>query len=211
MALSKTRWTWIDHARAGDQAAVRALFQKYRPAVVGWFSRRVSAADAEDLAQEVFLRLFDKALADAEPGKGRFRSLVFAIARNVLGGEQRKRLAQKRGGGAEPAPLEHEVAAPAEDEDFDREWIANLIELGLQRLEREHASYHQALLRCAVQGEPQTDLADELGCSVQVIKNRVSRGRKKLNAYLREEVWTYSTSQEEYSVELERLTRLLPD
>ena len=101
MALSKTRWTWVDYARAGDQAALRALFEKYRPAVVAWLARRVSAADAEDLGQEVFLQLFETALARADPGKGRFRNLVFAVTRNVLHSHQRARMAQKRGGGAQ--------------------------------------------------------------------------------------------------------------
>ena len=150
-------------------------------------------------------------LSRVDRTKGRFRSLLFAVSQNVLGSHLRRRQALKRGGTAEPLALgDHDVAAPV-DEDFDREWIVHLIELAMQRLEREHPTYQEALAACTLGDESQAELAARLGVEVQTIKNRVSRGKKKLSAYLREEVWSYSCTQDEYSVELDVLARFLPE
>ena len=53
----------------------------------------------------------------------------------------------------------------------------------------------------------QPELAEAFGCTVKDIKNRVHRGRKKLAAYLREEVARYALSPGEHAEELRLLGR----
>lgn len=211
MSLSATHWSVVAAARAGEASALRALCEKYRPAVVSYLERRGLGAEAEDVAQEVLVALTGRALTQAASDRGRFRGLVFAIARNQLGKHLERQHAAKRGGG-QVQPLgerEAEVAAEEPDETFDREWLAALLRAALARVEREHPPYFEALRLFFLDELPQREIADRLRVPLGVVKQRVHRGKRKLIGYLREEVWSYSATSHEYELELRLLARLL--
>jgi RNA polymerase sigma-70 factor (ECF subfamily) len=68
--------------RDGDAAAFADLERRYRSRVLGFLCRRVGdRSEAEDMTQEVFLRLF-RARARYEP-RARFATWVFHITQNV--------------------------------------------------------------------------------------------------------------------------------
>lgn len=207
MSLSATHWSVIEAARAGDEAAMEALFAKYRPAVVAYLARAGFAADAEDLGQEVFLRLFRGGLR-ADASLGAFRSLVFTITRNVVRNHLEAAGAKKRAATLVPFD-EAAVAAPAPD-GFDQEWLVRLVEVALQRLAVEHPNYHRALRLFLLEGQPQARVAELLGQTVATVKNHVHRGKQAIIDYVREEVLAYSGTRAAYVVELEALARLLP-
>lgn len=208
MTLSDTHWSVIEAARAGNEAAMEALFAKYRPAVVTYLGRSGFASDAEDLGQEVFLRLFRGGLR-ADANLGAFRSLVFTITRNVMRNHIEASTAKKRAGTRVPLD-EGTVAAPTDEDGFDREWLVRLVEVALQRLAVERPNYHQALRLFLLEGQPQARVAELLGQSVAAVKNHVHRGKQAIIEYVREEVLAYSGSRAAYVVELEALARLLP-
>jgi RNA polymerase sigma-70 factor (ECF subfamily) len=59
--------TWVDRARAGDQAAFEALFQRYERPIYGFIYRLMgNTEDANDLTQECFIRAY-KALPQTSP------------------------------------------------------------------------------------------------------------------------------------------------
>lgn len=211
MNATNTRWTQIEAAREGDGAAQRAFATKYGAPLLAYLRRRGFDQDAEDLSQQVWMRLFaGGALARAAPGQGRFRDLLLAVTKHVVTDHLRARGAIKRGGAVDIVPLEVEPAAAAEDEvAYDREWLLNLLELALARLEREHPVYHEALRRFLLEGSARADVAAALGTTDAVVRNRVHRGKAKLIGYLREEVWNYSSTREELGGELGHLARLL--
>jgi RNA polymerase sigma-70 factor (ECF subfamily) len=202
--FQSTLWTLIRGADRGDEAALREFALKYRAPVLAYIGRRGFARESEDLAQEVFLRVFqDRVLAKADPSRGRFRSLLLSVTRHVIGHHVERQLAQKR----QPAP----AAEPANaDEGFDREWVGHLIEVALARLAREHPPYHEALRRFLLQGESCAAIAESLGKSEQDIHNHIHRGKKKLADYLREQVRDYSSSREDYDEEIKYLSRFFP-
>jgi RNA polymerase sigma-70 factor (ECF subfamily) len=71
----------ISEAQAGSAASVDALLSSLRPALVGFFARRLSEDVAEDLAQAALLRI-SRALPKIEPDRGdRF---IVTIACNLL-------------------------------------------------------------------------------------------------------------------------------
>lgn len=209
--LSATKWTVVQAAQAGDEPSVRALFDKYRPAVVAYLKRRGLGDEAEDVAQEVFLSLLHETLQSADPCKGSFRGLVFAITRNLLVKHLARQQAQKRGGGKVQPLGEVDPAGPERDPDFDREWLRSLLQQALDRLEQEHANYHQAMRLFMLEGRPQREIATELGVSEGTIKKHVHRGRKKLAAYMQVLVWRYSCSAKDFATELRYLSRLLTE
>lgn len=209
--FQSTLWTVIRGAGRGDEAALREFVLKYRPPVAAYLARRGFPNDAEDLAQEVFLRLVqDRVLAKADPSRGRFRSLLLSVTRHVVGHHVERERAGKRGGGR-VGPIEGvDVASPEPDESFDREWVAHLVEVALARLAREHPDYHEALRLSLLEGKPWSQIASSLGKTEGDVGNRVHRGRKKLAEYLRDEVRTYSLSRDDYAEELRHLARFFP-
>lgn len=212
MRDTATRWTLIGAARSGDADAQQRFYERYHGPVLAYLRRRGAGSDAEDLTQEVFLRLFAGGVLNrATQSGGRFRSLLFAVTRHVLADSARKGAARKRGGGLDLRSLgDLEVAAPEPEEaSFAQEWLAHLVERSLERLAREHPNYHEALRRTLLAGERRADIAAALERSEASIRNWVHRGRRKLLSYLREEAWHYTADAKEYAEELAALSRLL--
>jgi RNA polymerase sigma-70 factor (ECF subfamily) len=197
--FQSTLWTVIRGADRGDEAALREFALKYRGPIVSYISRRGLPNDAEDLAQEVFLRLLqDRVLAKADPSRGRFRSLLLAVTRHVIGHHRDREGARKRGGGNVRSLDAVDVSSQEPDESFDREWVGHLVELSLARLAREHPNYHEALRQSVLEGASGVD------------HNLVHRGKKKVADYLREQIQEYSLSREDYEAELQYLARFFP-
>lgn len=208
--FQSTLWTVIRGARAKDDAAVRDFVAKYRAPIVAYCVRRGLASEAEDLAQEVFLRIFrDGVLEKADPSKGRFRSLLLAVARHAVGNHLERERAGKRGAGQVQSLAALDVASEERDETFDREWIRHLIFLALDRLARDHPNYHDGVRRFLLEGCSYADIAASLGRSEGDVKNYVFRGKEKLVEYLREQVREYSASRAEYEEELRYLSKFL--
>jgi RNA polymerase sigma factor (sigma-70 family) len=76
-------------ARLGAEWAWRALHRELAPQVIGYLRAR-GAGSPEDLAGEVFLRLF-RDLHRFEGGEGDFRAFAFTIAHHRLVDERRAR------------------------------------------------------------------------------------------------------------------------
>lgn len=209
--FQSTLWTLIRGADRGDEAALREFALKYRAPVVAYIARRGLANDAEDLAQEVFLRLWqDGVLAKADPSRGRFRSLLLSVTRHAIGHHVERQASQKRGGGRVESLDGRDAASPGPDEHFDREWVGHLVEVALARLAREHPSYHEALRRSLLEGTAVAEIARALGKNEGEVNNYIHRGKRKLADYLREQVKDYSLSREDYDEELRYLSRFFP-
>ena len=210
-ALPPTRWPVIDAARGGDEQAYQTLIERYQQPVVRYLAQRGLVADAEDLAQEVFMTLFkDGVIEGADPGKGRFRNLVLAVARNVANMHLRKQHTLKRGAGQQPLALDGlEVASAPVDAVFDREWLANLLDLSLRRLSEEHPSYYGALSRLHLEQQDYAAIAASLGIAKGDVKNLVHRGKLKLASFMRQEIRAYTSARGDYDTELELLGKML--
>jgi len=81
--VSRPEPEMVARARAGDREACRALYDACAGRVAAYFLRSGFArADADDLAQQTFLRAF-RSLGTFDPDRGTFRGWLAAIARNV--------------------------------------------------------------------------------------------------------------------------------
>jgi len=207
-AFETTLWSVIRSARAGGPDAATSLVTRYREPVRRWIKGRgFSDADSEDLAQEVFVRVFaDNILAKADPARGRFRSLLLAVARNVVLHHREHEGAQKRGAG-KVVPLDVDVASRDRDADFDREWVATLIQAALDRLAKDHPTYFAALKLALFDQKPHKEIAAELKRTEDQVRNDVSRGRAKLIDLLHDEIRSYSSSGDEFQEEVRYLSQ----
>lgn len=208
-ALGATRWTLLDAAREGDQDSCAELVRLYRKPVVRFLHALGARGEAEDLAQEVFLRLFQGLLEEADPEAGRFRSLLCAVSRNVLRAHRTRAQAKKRGGDRAQVPLDEQRIPAEEQSRFDREWLLALLEGAIEELAAEHPRYHQALVR-HLAGAGHEQIAAELGGSNKDVRNWLHRARKALGRSLRAAAWSYSKNPADHATELNFLQSLLP-
>ncbi len=212
----QTVWTQIRRAGAGRETAVATFVSRYRPAVLRFLRRRgLDAARAEDVAQEVFLRVFDdKVLERADAARGRFRSLLLAVTRHVLSHDLERASARKRGGGRsavalDDAALETALASESRDDEFDREWLASLLALALAKLRSENETHHACLEAFLVEERSHKEVAEKLGKTEATVRNAISRGKARLAAILRESIAGYASSDEEVRDEVRYLSRFL--
>ncbi len=213
-----TLWPLVVRAARGEAAALEDLCRRYRAPVVRHFQRKgYGAEDSEDLAQTVFVKVVGgRVLQQAEPSRGRFRALILAVARNVVREFERDRHALKRGGGQMPigeqeleVPLEDLVPAP-QDEDFDREWLAHIVEAALADL-RATRPQHAQVLDLVMQGvDGRAEIAKRVGEDETWVRNTLYHARKGLLEAVRRRVAAYCRSVEELEEELAALGRFLP-
>lgn len=133
-------------------------------------ARTRSAADAEDLLQEVFMRIHKQLPSLRDTSK--LQGWVYRIARNALIDRHRKR--------RETTPLLHET--PEDDPSGQ-----NLVDLtpSLRRfIAQLPPIYREPLVRHEFQGEALSELAARLGLTLSATKSRVRRARLMLREML---------------------------
>lgn len=181
-----TIWTRILEAGAQDTVALEDFGQQYRAPVLEHIRARGFADEAEDLCQEVFLRVFQGGvLAKADRKRGRFRSLLRSVTSHVLLDRLRKR---------RDVPVEELEVEEAEPE-FDQVWAWHLTEKALERMSAEGSTYYD-VLRGHLDGVKQD-------------RNRLWIARRKLTEHIRREVASTCSSQEDFEQELAYLAPYL--
>jgi RNA polymerase sigma-70 factor (ECF subfamily) len=95
----------VDAARVGDEAALSELYTLYFPRVYRYILARTgNTYDAEDLAEEVFMRVLD-AIERFQWREAPFSAWLFRIAHNAVISQRRKDGARGR-----PTPLTEGLA-----------------------------------------------------------------------------------------------------
>lgn len=99
----------VDAARAGDEAALSELYTLYFPRVYRYILARTgNPYDAEDLTEEVFLRMLD-AIERFQWREAPFSAWIFRIAHNAVISQRRRDGARGR-----PAPLSEAMPVDAQ-------------------------------------------------------------------------------------------------
>lgn len=148
-------------------------------------SRLPSAADAEDVLQDVFVHIHEGLGRVEHPD--RLQSWVFGIARRAVADFYRERgrrpdTASEEAGG-EPAvdPEAPNLAAYRGEHDVHEEVLSWLVPM----IEALPEGCAEAVRLADVEGLPQREVADRLGLSLSGAKSRVQRGRVLLGYVLR--------------------------
>ena len=142
-------------------------------------SRLASGADAEDVVQEVLLRVLRNAgsLRDG----ARFDAWLAAMVRNATADQLRAR--QRHPIPASDTHGEVESAPPASDESDEtaRHQLAAVLRPFAERLP---ALYRDVIVLSELEGVPHAEIAQRLAISVSGVKSRVQRGREQLRKML---------------------------
>jgi RNA polymerase sigma-70 factor (ECF subfamily) len=208
---------WSTIAERPERAR-QELFARYRTPVFNYIRNQgYGDADADDLTQEVFLRISrEEFLRKADRAKGKFRSLVLAVTRHVILKERTQRSRRKSSplvaGEVDDMPQELPPEEP-EDQRFNTLWVQNLVRLALDRLMQESRPdgprYYEALVLNQFQGLSYEAVARALGARVSDIKNWIHYGKKKLKSHLLDHVQSYASGATGLREELEVVGRFL--
>ena len=171
---------------AGDAAAWEEIVQNYHRRIYNICYRFAgSADDAEDLAQEVFIKMY-RTLASYDSSKGAFITWVTTITRNLLVDHFRK-TKQQRLTDSIDATSEHEDAQPLSEQLPDhsappdahvrsRE-VGETVHAALGKLSPE---LREAVILRDLQDMDYRDIAAVLKVPEGTVKSRINRGRGEL-------------------------------
>ena len=165
--------------REGDTEAFTELIDRHKNAVVNYLTKLTGSRDeAEDYAQEAFLRLFQRSASYDE--RGYFKAYLYRIATNLVRSAQRRQtrwkvvhsLISSNGHHAHEPKQQHRILRD---------------EIG-QRLRRAVADlplrYRVPLVLYEVDEWPYRRIAEFMGCREGTVKSRIHRGRNMIREKL---------------------------
>lgn len=157
----------------GDKSAFAQLMGKYLPAVTGFTMRYFpQKTDAEDIAQETFIRLWCKAPVWEDKGIS-VKAWLFKVAYHQCIDQLRKQKNQFN--------YDEQPAVVDELACIDR-LIGVEADLSIQKVALQGLPERQrtAIMLCAVKGLSNRDAAAVLGISIDAMESLLARGRRKL-------------------------------
>lgn len=167
---------WIARARTGDAAGYRWLLEQYRTRVVRLAAHVLRRPDeAEDVAQEAFVRAFRK--LPTFRAEGRFQAWLFAIVVRTC--QDRCRLSRWNAEIAVAEPREGSVSSRNPVEEVD---VRLLVEALLDQLS---PIMRATLVLRELEGLEYEEIADALGVPVGTVRSRLSTARARFR-----ELWT---------------------
>jgi RNA polymerase sigma-70 factor, ECF subfamily len=176
--------------RAGSAAAFEELVLRYQARLLTVLEHLVNNREqAEDLAQEVFLRVF-RARERYEPG-AKFSTWLFTIANNVASNSLRSKSRRKEVGvperytGDSQAMQLDQLALAASGQmparALDKAEAAEVVRVALEAL---NPRQRMALLLSKFEGMSYQDIASSMEMTVQATKSLLSRARENLRMIL---------------------------
>jgi RNA polymerase sigma factor (sigma-70 family) len=170
----------IESVRAGDTRQFAELVLRHQDAVYGMARRFVdSAADAEDIAQEVFLRVHRG--LEGYKGDARFSTWLYRITWNLCTDWVRRHRKPGRGSvSMEDTGELEDGRAGVEDGLIDEEQRRN-VRQALGAMDRKYSSVISLLYYQKLSYE---QMAEVLGVPLKTVETRLYRARKLLRARL---------------------------
>jgi RNA polymerase sigma-70 factor (ECF subfamily) len=168
----------IERCLSGDQAAWEAIVRLYWRKVFNIAYKFVGRHDeAEDLTQEVFLRLY-KSL-DTFDRRANFQTWLVSVSRNLCIDHYRsvrkeREVVNRDVDPADLTPASPDRSAQAELEQRDR------VRLLREALDQLAPSLRTAVMMRDIQEMSYHDIADRLSLPEGTVKSRINRGRSEL-------------------------------
>lgn len=176
--------------RDDNAAAFEELMLRYQNRVLTVLENLVGRRDqAEDLAQEVFLRVF-RARKRYVPGS-KFSTWLFTIVNNVASNARRTLSRRKEvhldtetsgpQGKQSIAQLAQAASGQMPTRLLDKAEVRDMVLAALSSLNERQ---RMAVLLCKFEGMSYTDIAEAMGMSAKAIKSLLSRARVNLRTVL---------------------------
>jgi RNA polymerase sigma factor (sigma-70 family) len=198
-----TRWSMVQRAHQqtlGDASAARQyLVMRYSPAIRSYVRAITRDEDqADDIAQDVIVRLLSGDFAGADPLKGKFRDLLKTAVRNMIRNMWAKQKVRKS--------VEFDVTQVEQDLSqehdavWDAGWQQSLLSLAWRRLEEYESSHQGSIayqilkLRADYPDDSSEQLSERLGAMLKKpvradqTRQQLRRARVRFAEFLVEEI-----------------------
>ena len=172
---------------SGDAAAWEEIVQKYHRRIYNICYRFAgSGDDAEDLTQEVFIKMY-RTLNSYDVDRGAFMTWMTTITRNLLVDHFRKTRLERMTDSLDTVSSEHEDSMPLSDQIPDRgpapdsrvqsRETGETVHRALQKLSPE---LREAVILRDLQDMDYREIATVLKVPEGTVKSRINRGRAEL-------------------------------
>ena len=172
---------------AGDAAAWEEIVQRYHRRIYNLCYRFAgSADDAQDLTQEVFIRMY-RTLNSYDVGRGAFMTWITTLTRNLLVDHFRKTKNDRLTDSLDATASDHEDVmplgeripdrGPAPDSGVQSRETKETVHQALQKLSPE---LREALILRDLQDMDYREIATVLRVPEGTVKSRINRGRAEL-------------------------------
>lgn len=177
----------VERCLKGDSFAWTELVKAHHRRVYGLCFRFTgSATDAEDLTQEVFLKVYGN-LSSFDLARGSFQTWITTLTRNLLVDHFRRSRGQRStdsmdtgwDGDGEEMPLAQRLAArgPSQHDRAVQKEIEKMVQEALTRISPE---LREAVILRDLQDLDYKEIAQVLHIPEGTVKSRISRGRAEL-------------------------------
>jgi RNA polymerase sigma-70 factor, ECF subfamily len=172
---------------AGDAVAWEEIVRRYHRRIYNICYRFAgSAADAQDLTQEVFIKMY-RTLNTYDMDRGAFMTWVTTITRNLLVDHFRRTKQERMTDSLDAAPSEHEDAIPLTQQIEDKKALPDsrvqsretgeTVHHALQKLSPE---LREAVILRDLEDMDYKEIAAVLKVPEGTVKSRINRGRAEL-------------------------------
>ena len=162
-------------AREGDRAAFGELVDRHKELLVNYLTRMTGRREeAEDLAQESFLRLATRSGSYRE--RGHLTAYLLRIATNLVRGRERQRRRRQLLRSAFLSSNGHHQNPGQESRLLERE-LQRQVATAIARLPLR---FRVPLVLHELEGWSYQQIGELVGCRVGTVKSRVFRGRQRL-------------------------------
>jgi len=183
----------VEAVQQGDAEAFGGLVSRYHGQVYALTARMCGSADAEDLTQDVFLKVLDALRQSGFRREASFRTWLYRIAMNAAINElrQRRRRQQTTGPSLDEPMLTEDgyVArqlADSTDEPYQRAVQRELQQAVHEVLELLTPRQRAALVLIDLEGLSYEEAAQVLSCRLGTLKSRLVRARRAFAEKFRE-------------------------
>ena len=168
---------------AGDPQAFGTLVDRYQTRLLNFVNRTIGDRErAEDLVQEVFIRVF-RHLHRFDQTK-KFSTWIYTIASNLAKNELRNRSrnplvlfqAMKRTWEADHRPLQFEDPHHRPDDLYRNRYLRELVEWAITQLPQHH---REVFVLRELEGKSYEDIAQITDCNLGTVKSRLNRARNR--------------------------------
>ena len=172
---------------AGDAAAWEEIVQRYHRRVYNLCYRFAgSSDDAQDLTQEVFIKMY-RTLSSYDVERGAFMTWLTTLTRNLLVDHFRKTKQDRITDSLDAAPSEHEDAMPLSDQIEDqkpapdaRVQTRETQQTVHEALQKISPDLREAVILRDLQDQSYQEIAAVLRVPEGTVKSRINRGRAEL-------------------------------
>lgn len=168
----------------GDDDAFASLIERHQNMVVGTVAKMLgNASEAEDISQQVFLRIWKSASRYKPTAK--FTTYLFTITRNLVFNEIRRRKRRNEVSNNEREEITHREIPESDQYRPDREMenneLGKMVDKAIAALPEQQ---RMAVVLRRYEQMPYEEIAHVLGISLSAVKSQLFRARTTLREAL---------------------------